>query len=229
MREARDSVAERTARARALQRIRTLGDPILRTPAYAVDRFDEPLKRRAQEMAWIMRRAGGVGLAAPQIGLLQRLVVYALDAEDEVKAIVNPQIEWASQQTTIEPESCLSLPGLSLPVERPYAIRLRCQDLRGAEHELQAEGQEARILQHELDHLDGRLIIDRAEREAKRRYLRPWLGLGDIPADVGALEPFDGTAGLLPADLGDPGPARIPEHRPTRIAGLQAKARAPSG
>jgi len=159
---------ERQAAAR--RQIRTLGDPVLRERARPVEKFDDELAALSRRMVAIMRDAPGVGLAATQLGVVQRVIVYEVD--DEPVTLVNPKIVSASRDTEVLDEGCLSLPGMTLPVERPVAIRVRGHDPRGRRLEYDAEGLEARVIQHETDHLDGVLILERASREERARALR---------------------------------------------------------
>ena len=162
--------ARRTA---ALSLLRRLGDPILRSSATPVDRFDETLREQVGRMGAIMGDALGVGLAAPQLGVSQRLLVYRVGPEAPLVALVNPEVEWTSEDEveTLE-EGCLSIPGVAVDVERPVHVRVRAQDEHGGGRLVEASGLEARVIQHEVDHLDGKLILDRATKEARREALR---------------------------------------------------------
>ncbi|HLL87263.1 MAG TPA: peptide deformylase [Thermoleophilaceae bacterium] len=162
--------ARRTA---ALSLLRRYGDPILRSTATPVDRFDAALQGQVAHMGAIMRDSLGVGLAAPQLGLSQRLLVYRVEPDAPLVALVNPEVEWASEAEleTLE-EGCLSIPGVAVDVERPVHVRVRARDERGDDRLVEASGLEARVIQHELDHLDGVLILDRATKEARREALR---------------------------------------------------------
>ena len=150
--------------------IRTFGDPVLKSRATPVKDFDESLKRLSQEMMRIMRENEGVGLAANQIGRLQRIFVAAY--EDEEFAIVNPVVEWSSENKEQNTEGCLSLPEIQVEVERPYAVTVSGKDTSGTPVRIRAEGLLARIFQHEIDHLDGVLILDRTDRESRKRAMR---------------------------------------------------------
>ena len=163
---------ERERRASALAEVRTWGDPVLRSRASEVTEFDEQLGRDAERMVAIMRDAMGVGLAATQLGVLRRLLVFQAGPDARATAVANPEIEWVSDELAMAEEGCLSLPGIGLDVERPLHARIRGHDVDGAELVLEASGLEARVLQHEIDHLDGVLILDRAEREQRRAALR---------------------------------------------------------
>jgi len=162
--------ARRTA---ALSLLRRYGDPILRSTATPVDRFDAALQGQVAHMGAIMRDSLGVGLAAPQLGLSQRLLVYRVGPDAPLVALVNPEVEWASEAEleTLE-EGCLSIPGVAVDVERPLHVRVRARDERAGGRLVEASGLEARVIQHELDHLDGVLILDRATKEARREALR---------------------------------------------------------
>jgi peptide deformylase len=159
---------ERQAAAR--RQIRTLGDPVLREVARPVEKFDDELAALSRRMVAIMRDAPGVGLAATQLGVVQRVIVYEVD--DEPVTLVNPKIVSASADTEVSDEGCLSLPGMTLPVERPVAVRVRARGPRGRRLEYDVEGLEARVIQHETDHLDGVLILERTSREERARALR---------------------------------------------------------
>ncbi len=150
--------------------IRRFGDPTLKSRATPVKDFDASLKRLAQEMMRIMRENEGVGLAANQLGRLQRIFVAAY--EDEEFAIVNPVVEWSSENKEKDIEGCLSLPEVRVEVERPHAVTVSGRDPSGAPVRIRAEGLLARIFQHEIDHLDGVLILDRTDRESRKRAMR---------------------------------------------------------
>lgn len=155
--------------------ITLFGDPILRSRAYAVREFDQDLAEEIEWMSGLMRRASGVGLAAPQVGRLKRLLVFQASDHAAPREIVNPEIEWLSAQSATAAESCLSIPGVIVEVERPLQARIRGQDRTGASLLIESSGYEARVLQHEIDHLDGVLILDRtgkAQRQGALRALR---------------------------------------------------------
>ena len=160
-------------RAAAMSFIRKWGDPVLKSRATPVDRFDETLQQQVQRMAGIMRDAVGVGLAAPQLGISQRLLVYRIGSDAPLITLVNPEFEWRSDDVveTLE-EGCLSIPSVAVDVERPGHVRVRAQDERGDERLVEASGLEARVIQHEMDHLDGVLMLDRASREDRKEALR---------------------------------------------------------
>jgi peptide deformylase len=159
-------------RAAAMSFIRKWGDPVLKSRATPVDRFDETLQQQVQRMAGIMKDAIGVGLAAPQLGISQRLLVYRIGSEAPLVTLVNPELEWRSDEAEIFEEGCLSIPGALVDVERPVYVRVRAQDERGEERLVEASGLEARVIQHEMDHLDGVLMLDRASRADRKEALR---------------------------------------------------------
>ena len=160
-------------RAAALSLLRRYGDPALRSSATPVDRFDDALQNQVARMAKIMGDALGVGLAAPQLGLSQRLLVYRVSPDAPVVALVNPEVEWKSDEDLeVLEEGCLSIPGVSVDIERPVHVRVRARDEQGDKCLVEASGLEARVIQHEVDHLDGVLILDRATKEGRREALR---------------------------------------------------------
>jgi peptide deformylase len=159
-------------RVAAMSFIRRLGDPVLKSRATAVDRFDDSLRQQVSRMAGIMNDALGVGLAAPQLGISQRLLIYRVGPDAPLIALANPEIEWASDEREGSDEGCLSIPGVMVDVERPVYIRVRAQDEQGEPRSVEASGLEARVIQHELDHLDGVLILDRTTRDERKRALR---------------------------------------------------------
>jgi peptide deformylase len=156
----------------AMSFIRRLGDPVLKSSATPVDRFDDSLRKQVSRMAGIMGDAFGVGLAAPQLGISQRLLVYRIGPDAPVVALANPELEWASEDQEILYEGCLSIPGITVDVERPVHVRVRAVDEEGGTRLVEASGLEARVIQHEMDHLDGVLILDRTTREERKRALR---------------------------------------------------------
>jgi peptide deformylase len=174
---------ELTRRQRDARReIRVLGDPVLRERARDVAEFDRGLRKLVKRMVRIMRDAPGIGLAAPQIGVLQRVVVYEVD-EGEPQALVNPEIVAVSEETETTSEGCLSVPGGQVPVERPVRITVRAHDVYGDVVEFEAGELEARVIQHEYDHIEGVLIVDRTTREARAEALRALReGAPDAPA-----------------------------------------------
>jgi len=162
----------RERRDAALRHVRRYGDPVLRSRALAVERFDDALAEELERMGELMHDALGIGLAATQLGVLHRALVYRAYADDDITALVNPVIEWQSEELEIAEEGCLSLPGVHVEVERPARVRVRAQDASGAELSVEAEGLRARVIQHEIDHLDGVLILDRISREARKEAMR---------------------------------------------------------
>jgi peptide deformylase len=162
----------RARRDAALRRVRKLGDPVLRANALPVERFDDTLKAEIERMGELMHDALGVGLAATQLGVLHRVLVYRAYAEDPVTALVNPVLEWTSEELEVAEEGCLSLPGVHVEVERPAQVRVHAQDATGEKLQVEAEGLEARVIQHEIDHLNGVLILDRISREARKEAMR---------------------------------------------------------
>jgi peptide deformylase len=159
-------------RVAAMSFIRRLGDPVLKSRATPVDRFDDSLRQQVSRMAGIMNDALGVGLAAPQLGISQRLLVYRVGPDAPLVALANPEIEWESDEREGSDEGCLSIPGVMVDVERPVHVRVRAQDEQGEPRSVEASGLEARVIQHELDHLDGVLILDRTTRDERKRALR---------------------------------------------------------
>jgi peptide deformylase len=156
----------------AMSFIRRLGDPVLKSRATPVDRFDDSLRGQVARMAGIMGDAIGVGLAAPQLGISQRLLVYRVGPDAPVIALANPELEWTGKEEEILEEGCLSIPGVTVDVERPIYVRVRAQDEEGEERLIEASGLEARVIQHEMDHLDGVLILDRTTRDQKRQAMK---------------------------------------------------------
>jgi peptide deformylase len=159
-------------RAAALRFVRRYGDPVLKSRATAVDRFDDGLRDQVARMGAIMDDAIGVGLAAPQVGLSQRLLVYRVGHESPLIAVVNPEVEWTSRDEEGLEEGCLSLPGVHIDVDRPIHVRVRAQDEHGDPRLIEASGLEARVLQHEIDHLNGVLILDHASRDQRKEAIR---------------------------------------------------------
>jgi peptide deformylase len=162
----------RARRDAALRHVRKLGDPVLRASALPVERFDDALKQEIERMGELMHDALGVGLAATQLGVLHRVLVYRADPEDPVTALVNPLLEWVSEELETAVEGCLSLPGVHVEVERPARVRVSARDASGRALEVETDGLAARVIQHEIDHLDGVLILDRISREARKEAMR---------------------------------------------------------
>jgi len=166
-----DEALER--RAEALAQIVKFGDPVLRSKASPVTEFDEALAADAERMIAIMRDGMGVGLAATQLGILRRILVFQAGADAPPTALVNPELEWSSERdaATAE-EGCLSLPRVVLDIERPLYVLARGSDVTGAPVTIEASGLEARVLQHEIDHLNGVLILQRAPKDQRRGAMR---------------------------------------------------------
>ena len=154
----------------ALAQIRQYPDSVLRMQAPPVENFDDDLRRLVTRMGELMKDANGVGLAATQIGVLRRVFVFARD-EDEVAVLVNPEIVRRGDEAETDDEGCLSIQGVTMPVERPISVRIEGRDETGQEVAYDLEGTPARIVQHELDHLDGTMILDRTTPEARREAL----------------------------------------------------------
>ncbi len=152
--------------------VKTFGDPVLKTRAAKVKEFDEALLRLTEEMLVTMREREGVGLAANQVGRLRRVLVAGIEEDEYV--LINPVIEARSDESEVLAEGCLSIPGIQVDVERPVAVTVSGQDAAGRELRFEAEGLLARVLQHEIDHLDGVLILDRTDRESRKAALREW-------------------------------------------------------
>src|SRR2546423_9933324 len=149
--------------------IRTFGDPVLKQRAREVDDVDESLVRLVDAMYTTMYDASGVGLAAPQVGVQRRIFTYDVGGGPEV--LVNPEVVDSGGEWTFE-EGCLSIPGLSFEIVRPQYVTLRGVDLDGNEKTIEADEYLARVFQHELDHLDGILMLDRLERDVRKQALR---------------------------------------------------------
>jgi peptide deformylase len=159
-------------RAAAMSFIRRLGDPVLKSRATPVDTFDEALRSQVSRMAGLMGDALGVGLAAPQLGVSQRLLVYQVGPDAPVVALANPELAWVSDEADVLEEGCLSIPGVAVDVERPLHVRVTAHDEQGEPRVVEASGLEARVIQHEMDHLDGVLILDRTTRDQKREAMK---------------------------------------------------------
>ncbi len=177
----------------ALAQVIKLGDPVLKSRASPVTAFGEDLRSEVDRMIAIMRDGLGVGLAATQIGALRRVLVFQTSHDAEPAALVNPKIGWRSDELVTAEEGCLSLPRVSMDVERPLHVIVTGSDVDGAAVKLEASGLEARILQHEIDHLDGVLILDHAPRDQRRGALRALREGGSYspPVDGEPAEPED--------------------------------------
>ncbi len=163
--------AERLVRKEiALSQIRQYGDPVLRMRADDVEEFDDELRAVTERMIGVMRDAEGVGLAATQVGILRRFFVCTIDGEDRV--LVNPSVTPLGEDTDVDAEGCLSLASVRVPVERATKVVVEARDAAGEPVSLELEGYPARVVQHELDHLDGRLMLDRTDDESRREALR---------------------------------------------------------
>jgi peptide deformylase len=152
--------------------IRKFGDPVLKTQAAPVDTFDEKLARLTDDMLATMRENDGVGLAANQVGRLKRVLVASV--EDQDYAIVNPVIDDRATTTERGPEGCLSIPGINVDVDRATGVTVTGQDVSGELLRIEARNTLARVLQHEIDHLDGVLILDRTDRASRKEAMREW-------------------------------------------------------
>lgn len=159
-------------RREALKLVRQFGDPVLKTRARPIEDFDDDLRLEVQRMGSLMDDSLGIGLAAPQLGVPTRLLVYRLTTDAPLAALVNPELEWTSKESEIFEEGCLSLPGVHVDVERPIHVRVRALDEWGEEMRIEASGLEARVIQHEMDHLDGVLILDRTTRQQRKEAMR---------------------------------------------------------
>jgi len=157
----------------ALAHVVKFGDPVLKSKASPVARFGPELRSEVERMFEIMRDGLGVGLAATQVGALRRLLVFQAGPDGEPSALVNPEVEWLSEETAVAEEGCLSLPRVTMDVERPLFARFSGRDLEGAPIAIEAAGLEARVLQHEIDHLDGILFTDRVVDKDTLKFLPP--------------------------------------------------------
>jgi len=162
----------RARRDAALRHVRKYGDPALRTRARPVEVFDSTLSGEVRRMGELMDHSLGIGLAATQLGVMHRLLVYRVEPDAPLGVLVNPVIEWTGDEVDTLEEGCLSLPGVGVEVERPVQIRVRALDEQGAPLLLEVSGLEARVIQHEVDHLDGVLILDRTSRDQRKQAMR---------------------------------------------------------
>ena len=156
----------------ALAHVVKYGDPVLKARAREIERFDAYLLEEVRRMGHLMHDSLGIGLAATQLGVLHRVLVYRVQGEGRVAALVNPRIEWSSRDKEILEEGCLSLPGVLVDVERPIHVRVTARDEHGEDLMIEASGLEARVIQHEIDHLDGVLILDRTSRDQRKQAMR---------------------------------------------------------
>src|SRR3954451_9866368 len=159
-------------RAAALAHVRKYGDPVLRSKARPIEVFDAALREEVARMGALMHDSMGIGLAATQVGALHRVLVYRVEHSSPVNALVNPELEWSGRQKEWMEEGCLSLPDVHVDVERPVRVRVRAYDGFGEEITVEASGLEARVIQHEIDHLDGVLILDRTPRDQRKEAMR---------------------------------------------------------
>jgi peptide deformylase len=159
-------------RGAALSQVVKFGDPVLKSAASPVTEFDDRLSEEAERMIGLMRDAIGVGLAATQLGVLRRMLVFQVGTDAVPTVLVNPEIEWRSGDLATAEEGCLSLPGVVVDVERPLFVRAHAVDVHGQPLTVEASGLEARVIQHEVDHLDGVLMLDRTEKEQRKGALR---------------------------------------------------------
>ena len=156
----------------ALAQIRSFGDPVLRTRARPIEGFDDALRQEVARMGALMDDALGVGLAATQVGVVHRLLVYRVQPQAPLAALINPEVAWSGRESESMDEGCLSLPGVLVEVDRPVHVRIRALDEFGEPIVIEASGLEARVIQHEIDHLDGVLILDRTSREQRKEAMR---------------------------------------------------------
>jgi peptide deformylase len=160
-----------SARRDALVQIRQFGDPVLRSEARSIVNFDDQVEAQAARMIALMDDAFGVGLAAPQIGVSNRLLVYRVGDAPPV-VLANPQIEWSSEAEEVFQEGCLSLTNVHVDVDRAIHVRVTGHDAKGDRIKIEASGLNARVIQHEIDHLDGILILDRTSKDQRKEALR---------------------------------------------------------
>src|SRR5215218_1537253 len=200
----------RERRRAALAQMRTFGDPVLKSPASPVTEFDGRLAGEVERMVGLMHDAIGVGLAATQLGIMRRLLVFQAGPDAPATPLINPEIEWRSDEEATAEEGCLSIPGVVVDVDRPLHVRVRGLDASGEALLIEASGLEARVIQHEVDHLDGVLMIDRTTREQRRGALRALREGGtyapERPEEAEAAE----NGGDPIGSRGDAGPAAKP-------------------
>jgi peptide deformylase len=139
-----------------------------------VSRFDAELRKQVDWMRDVMEGANGIGLAATQVGIVESVLVYRVERDSPIVAVINPEIEWRGGETEVAEEGCLSIPGVHVDVERDIHVRVSAVDETGTPYTIEASGLEARVLQHEIDHLDGVLMLDRTTREQRRDAMRAW-------------------------------------------------------
>ncbi len=158
--------------------IRQWGDPTLRHRAAAVESFDGLLLGRARRLARLLEQAEGAGLAATQVGYMRRLFAYRVDVQEKIEVLVNPVVVAASSERETFFEGCLSYQSVVLAVERPRAVTVQARSPSGELRVIEAEGHAASLLQHEIDHLDGILTLDRAEPAERRRAIETLMRIG---------------------------------------------------
>ena len=151
--------------------IRLFGDPVLKQRANEITDVDGTLVRLAEDMTETLYEASGLGLAAPQVGVQKRLFVYDLREDEGPKVLINPTISESRGEWVYE-EGCLSVPGLAWEIVRPKEIHLTGYDLDGNEVSIEADELVARLFQHELDHLDGVLLLDRMEKPQRKAAMK---------------------------------------------------------
>jgi peptide deformylase len=181
----------------ALALVVKFGDPVLKSRASEVVEFSDALRGDVERMLHVMHDGMGVGLAATQLGVLRRVLVFQAGSEAQPSALVNPEIVWLSDELAVAEEGCLSIPRVSVDVERPLYARVEGLDLDGERVIVEASGLEARVLQHEIDHLDGVLILDRTNREQRRGAMRA-LREGGSYSPATELEPAEGESDAEP-------------------------------
>jgi peptide deformylase len=162
----------RARRDAALRLVRKYGDPALKSRALPVERFDDALREEVRRMGQLMHDALGIGLAATQLGVMHRVLVYRVEPDAPVAALVNPVLEWSGKDKEAMEEGCLSLPGVLVDVDRPIHVRVSALDEYGDELTIEASGLEARVIQHEMDHLDGVLILEKTSRDERKQAMR---------------------------------------------------------
>jgi len=175
----------------ALLPIRIFGDPVLRERAREVTDFDDQLRLLADNMLETMRAAEGLGLAGNQVGVLKRLFTWELPDEERHGALVNPEVVETSEEVQHGDEGCLSFPGLFYPTERPLRVRMAARDVFGDELTLEGEGTLARIMLHELDHLNGILFIDHLARHDRKEAMRR-INAGELEDEAAARPAYVG-------------------------------------
>ncbi len=156
----------------ALRHIVQYGDPVLKSRAIEIERFDENLIAEAHAMGALMDDAMGIGLAATQVGTMHRVLVYRVEHDSPINTLVNPEVVWSSKESDVFEEGCLSLRGVLVDVERPLHVRVKARNEYGDEQLIEASGLESRVIQHEIDHLDGVLILDRTSRDQRKEAMR---------------------------------------------------------